>query len=71
MLAIFSVGYVAMARHIANAGAFYAYISRGIGRPLGVGAAWVALLAYNAFQLASIGGFGAIALAAVQRLVRH
>jgi amino acid transporter len=34
VLAIFSVGYVAMARHIANAGAFYAYISRGIGRPL-------------------------------------
>jgi amino acid transporter len=61
VLAIFSVGYVAMARHIANAGAFYAYISRGIGRPVGVGAAWVALLAYNSFQLASYGGFGAIA----------
>jgi amino acid transporter len=61
VLAIFSVGYVAMARHIANAGAFYAYISRGIGRPLGVGAAWVALLAYNMFQIASYGGFGAIA----------
>jgi amino acid transporter len=36
VLAIFAVGYVAMARHIANAGAFYAYISQGIGRPLGV-----------------------------------
>jgi amino acid transporter len=61
VLAIFSVGYVAMARHIANAGAFYAYISRGIGRPVGVGAAWMALLAYNSFQLAAMGGFGAIA----------
>ena len=61
VLALFSVGYVAMARHIANAGAFYAYIARGIGRPFGVGAAWVALLAYNSFQLASYGGFGAIA----------
>jgi amino acid transporter len=61
VLAIFSVGYVAMARHIANAGAFYAYISRGIGRPVGVGAAWMALLAYNSFQLAAIGAFGAIA----------
>jgi amino acid transporter len=60
VLAIFSVGYVAMARHIANAGAFYAYISRGIGRPIGVGAAWVALVAYNAFQIASIAGFGVI-----------
>ena len=61
VLAIFAVGYVAMARHIANAGAFYAYISQGIGKPLGVGAAWVALLAYNMFQIAAYGGFGAIA----------
>ena len=61
VLAIFAVGYVAMARHIANAGAFYAYIARGIGRPFGVGAAWVALVAYNMFQIASYGGFGAIA----------
>jgi amino acid transporter len=61
VLAIFSVGYVAMARHIANAGAFYAYISQGLGRPVGVGASWVALLSYNMFQVASYGGFGAIA----------
>jgi amino acid transporter len=61
VLAIFSVGYVAMARHIANAGAFYAYVARGIGRPVGVGASWVALVAYNMFQIAAYGGFGAIA----------
>ncbi|GAA4602922.1 amino acid transporter [Actinoplanes octamycinicus] len=61
VLAIFSVGYVAMARHISNAGAFYAYVARGLGRPTGVGASWVALLAYNMFQVASYGGFGAIA----------
>jgi amino acid transporter len=60
VLGVFSVGYVAMARHVSNAGAFYAYISRGLGRPVGVGASWVALLAYNAFQIASCGGFGAI-----------
>lgn len=62
VLAVFSVGYVAMARHISNAGAFYAYVARGLGRPLGVGSAWVALLAYNAFQIAAYGGFGAIAV---------
>ncbi|GIE86939.1 APC family permease [Actinoplanes regularis] len=60
VLAIFSVGYVAMARHISNAGAFYAYVSQGLGRPVGVGASWVALVAYNMFQVASYGGFGAI-----------
>ncbi|MFD0820245.1 APC family permease [Micromonospora zhanjiangensis] len=60
-LIIFAVGYVAMARHITNAGAFYAYIALGISRPLGVGSAWVALVAYNCFQFASYGGLGVIA----------
>src|SRR5688500_5610559 len=40
VLAVFSVGYVAMARHVEHAGAFYAYVARGLGRPLGVAAAW-------------------------------
>lgn len=52
VLAVFSVGYVAMARRIANTGAFYAYIARALGRPIGVGAALVALVAYNAMQVA-------------------
>ncbi|MCH6164227.1 APC family permease [Pseudonocardia alaniniphila] len=61
VLAVFSVGYVAMARHIANTGAFYAFVSGGIGRPVGVGASWVALVAYSMFECAGYGGFGAIA----------
>ena len=65
-LIIFAVGYLAMARHITNAGAFYAYISKGIGRPFGVGASWLALLFYNCFQVASYGGFGFLAAGFVQ-----
>ena len=61
VLAVFSVGYVAMARRIANTGAFYAYIARSLGRPLGVGAALVALVAYNAMQVALYGALGATA----------
>ncbi|WP_422752422.1 APC family permease [Micromonospora sp. WMMD708] len=61
VLALFSVGYVAMARRVENAGAFYAYVSRGIGRPAGVGAAWVALIAYNALQVGLYGAIGAAA----------
>jgi amino acid transporter len=61
LLGIFSVGYVAMARRMANAGAFYAYIARGIGRPLGVGAAWIALAAYNALQVGLYGAIGSAA----------
>jgi amino acid transporter len=58
VLAIFSVGYVAMARRITNAGAFYAFVSRGLGRPTGVGAALVAVVAYNALQVGLYGMFG-------------
>lgn len=59
ILMIFVVGYLAMARHIPNAGAFYAYVAHGISRPFGVGTSWVALATYNAFQLCCYGGFGA------------
>lgn len=59
VLAVFSVGYIAMAQRIANAGAFYAFIARGLGRPAGVGAALVALVAYNAMQVALYGALGA------------
>ncbi|GIG59162.1 amino acid permease [Longispora fulva] len=61
VLVLFSVGYVAMARHVSNAGAFYTYVTRGLGRPAGIGAAWVALLAYNMMQVGLYGGFGFVA----------
>ncbi|GIF76516.1 APC family permease [Asanoa siamensis] len=61
VLAVFSVGYVAMARHMANAGAFYTFVSRGVGRPAGIGAAWVALVAYNALQVGLYGAIGSAA----------
>jgi amino acid transporter len=61
VLALFSVGYVAMARHVVNAGAFYAYISQGLSRPLGVGCSWIALVAYNALQVGLYGLIGSAA----------
>jgi amino acid transporter len=61
VLAVFSVGYVAMARRISNAGAFYTYVTHGLGRPAGVAAALVAVLAYNALQIALYGGLGVAA----------
>jgi amino acid transporter len=41
LLLVFAVGYVAMARHIRNAGAFYAYTAQGLGGIMGGAAAWV------------------------------
>jgi amino acid transporter len=58
ILAFFATGYVAMAHHITHAGALYAFISRGIGRVLGVAAALVALLSYTFLQVGLYGAFG-------------
>ena len=54
ILAIFSSGYVAMTRRITHSGAFYAFISRGLGRVTGVAAALVALLAYSFLQVGPV-----------------
>ncbi|WP_022890815.1 APC family permease [Agromyces italicus] len=58
VLAVFAIGYAAMSRFITNAGAFYAYVARGLGRPTGVGASIVALVAYNMMQIGIWGMFG-------------
>ena len=50
-----------MARKVGNCGAFYSYLARGLGRPVGVAGAWVALLAYNALQIGLYGAIGAAA----------
>jgi amino acid transporter len=65
--ALFSVGYAAMSRWVGNAGGLYSSVARGAGRPLGVGAGWVALLAYAGLQ---VGLYGAIGAAAVPQLQR-
>ena len=57
----FAAGYVAMSRHVTNAGAFYAYAARGLGGRTAGAVAIVALVAYNAMQFGLIGLFGAIA----------
>ena len=61
VLLFFSVGYAAMSRHVVDAGAFYAYVSKGLGTSVGVGAAGLALLTYTAIQAAIYGLAGATA----------
>ena len=58
VLVLFAVGYAAMSRYVANAGAFYSYIAQGLGKIQGVGAAFVAFIAYNAMQIGIYGLFG-------------
>jgi Amino acid transporters len=58
VLLIFSVGFASMSRHVVRAGAFYAYITAGLGRPLGMAGALVALMSYTFIQIALYGLFG-------------
>ncbi|GAA1869360.1 APC family permease [Brevibacterium marinum] len=58
ILVLFAIGYAAMSRHVHNAGAFFAYISKGLGKPVGMGAALTALVAYNSMQIGIAGMFG-------------
>jgi amino acid transporter len=60
ILLIFSVGYSAMSQHVTNAGAFFAYVGRGLGINVGVGSAFISLMAYLTIQLAIYGFFGAV-----------
>lgn len=60
ILLLFAVGLAAMSRHIPKPGAFFTYVGYGLGRPSGLAAAWVAMLAYTAVQLAVYGYLGYI-----------
>ncbi len=57
VLTIFSVGYVAMSRKVTTAGGFYSYISHGLGRELGLGSGFAAVIAYSVFEASLAGGF--------------
>lgn len=57
-LGLFTVGYAAMAQRITNAGGFYTYVARGIGRPAAAAGGVMALVAYNALAIALAGGLG-------------
>jgi len=66
VLAVFCVGYVTMARRVRNAGAFYTYVACGLGRPAGVGASFVAVLAYTCMQVGTFGALGPATAALLQ-----
>jgi amino acid transporter len=58
-LCLLTVGYVAMSRHVAHAAPFYALLALGLGRAWGVAGGLVALVGYNAVQIALYGLLGA------------
>jgi amino acid transporter len=59
VVALFAVGYGAMARRVSSPGPFYAYLARGLSRVWGVAGGLLALVSYNAIQISLYGLFGA------------
>jgi len=58
VLLVFSVGFVTMTPHVEEAGAFFSYVTTGLGPRPGLGAAFVALVAYTAIQVGIYGYMG-------------
>jgi amino acid transporter len=58
VLLLFAVGYAAMSKHVTSAGAFYSYVTRGLGRQAGGASAYVALVAYNSMAVALSAALG-------------
>ncbi len=52
LLFLFAVGFNAMNRYVTQAGAFYSYVTLGLGRGAGISAAYLALLTYTCVQMA-------------------
>jgi amino acid transporter len=69
ILTLFAIGYVAMARHITTAGAFYGFISHGLGQVWGMASGLLATFAYVVFEGSLIGGFAYFANDAVNTIV--
>jgi amino acid transporter len=58
VMILFGIGLTTMMKYVRNAGAFYAIITKGLGKEVGSAAAMVAVLAYNALQVSTYGAIG-------------
>lgn len=60
VLLFFSVGLSTMTRYLPRPGGFFTYVGQGLGRPLGLGTAHLALLTYTMVQAAVYGLIGVL-----------
>jgi amino acid transporter len=68
-LLFFAIAFTAMSKYIKSAGAFYAYICRGMGKLVGGGAAYIALFAYSILNIGFYGGFAYFAQSTIKDLL--
>jgi len=60
VLLLFSVGLATMAKHVPKPGAFFTFVGYGLGRPMGLATAYLALLTYTTIQVSVYGYMGYI-----------
>ncbi|MGJ9423616.1 APC family permease [Aeromicrobium sp. CF3.5] len=61
VLLLFACGFTAMSKHVTEAGAFYAYVTRGLGGTAGSGAAMMTMAAYGVCVIGFVGYIGVFA----------
>ena len=66
ILLLFSVGFTAMTPYVDEAGAFFSYVRKALGLPLGIGIAFVAVVTYLAMEAAVYGLLGPAGVAIVE-----
>lgn len=69
VLGLFGLGYSAMAKHLTSTGAFYGYISHGLGRVVGMASGFAITLAYIVFSASLVGIFSYFSQGTVQALL--
>jgi len=57
-LLLFAIGFTTMTPYVGTAGAFYAYVDKGLGRSTGLGAGFTALLSYITLEAGVYGLIG-------------
>ena len=68
IMILFAIGFTKMVPHVHNAGAFFAYIVKGLGRPVGLAGAYIATSAYLSLAAATGGAMGFFAAGSVDKL---
>ncbi|MFD1211052.1 APC family permease [Arthrobacter sp. GCM10027362] len=68
VLLLFGTGYARMSAELVNAGGFYAFVLRGLGRPAALVTGLVAMIGYNFFVAGAVGTIGFFAQTVIAQL---
>ena len=53
IVALFSTGFLKMAKHVDNPGGFYSFVTKGLGKEVGLGSAFLAVVCYGVLLIGS------------------